>query len=140
MLAESITTVLCGSLLDAISATMGTPCAGAPCSGLSECRRRRALDFIESNLSRPITLADIAAAAALSPHHFARAFRKAMGTTPMRYVWARRVAKAQGLLSDPGMPLAHVALACGFSSQSHFTTAFRACTGTTPAAWRRART
>jgi AraC-like DNA-binding protein len=36
------------------------------------------------------------------------------------------------------MPIAQIALECGFSSQSHLTTMFRQLTGMPPAAWRRA--
>ena len=105
--------------------------------GLSERRKRMALEYIEANLSRDITLAEIAGAAALSPYHFSRSFKAAMGTTPVRYVWHRRVELAKRLLRTT-MTLVDVAAAAGFGSQSSFTTAFRQATGATPAAWRRA--
>jgi AraC-like DNA-binding protein len=35
-----------------------------------------------------------------------------------------------------GMPLADVALACGFADQSHLTRRFKGSVGATPAAWR----
>lgn len=106
--------------------------------GLSVARRRKALDFIEENLSRSITLANIANAAAMSPYHFTRAFRYTMGITPVRYVWARRVVMAKLLLRDKAMPIAEVAFSCGFGDQSHFTTAFRIGTGATPGEYRKA--
>lgn len=105
--------------------------------GLSPRRRRRVVDYIESNLSHPISLADIAAVAALSPYHFARAFKASMGMTPVRYVWQRRIELARRMLRETGAPLVDVALACGYASQSHFTTAFKMATGVTPAAYRR---
>ena len=46
-------------------------------------------------------------------------------------------ARAKGLLRDhPSMPLAMVADACGFASQSHFTETFRRVAGCTPAKFR----
>jgi AraC-like DNA-binding protein len=50
----------------------------------------------------------------------------------------RRIAKAQYLLVNSGLPLAQIALECGFSDQAHFTNAFGKATGTTPARWRKA--
>jgi AraC family transcriptional regulator len=47
------------------------------------------------------------------------------------------VEKAQELLRDTELPLADIALACGFSSQSRLTTAFRRATGFTPARYRK---
>jgi AraC-like DNA-binding protein len=35
------------------------------------------------------------------------------------------------------MPLASVALECGFADQSHLTRRFKGAVGVTPAAWRR---
>jgi AraC family transcriptional regulator len=36
------------------------------------------------------------------------------------------------------MPLADIALACGFADQSHFTLVFSTATGLPPGVWRRA--
>ena len=74
----------------------------------------------------------------MSPFHFLRTFRDATGLPPARYVQARRVESAKALLVDPAMPLAQVAYACGFASQSHFGAVFKAHTGATPGAWRAA--
>lgn len=95
-----------------------------------------ALSYIEVNIGDRITLADMAAAAGLSPYHFSRAFAVSMGTPPVRYLWARRLVIAQTLLSTTSTPIAQIALDCGFSDQSSFTTAFRRLTDMTPAAFR----
>jgi len=138
LLVESLTTALAAGILCALSpVTRATVRAMRP--GLTDRRRRLAIDFIEANLHRAITLADIAAAAHMSLYHFTRSFKAAMGVTPVRYLWARRIELARRLLRDPALQLVDVSLACGFASQSHFTTAFKMATGMTPAAWRRSR-
>jgi AraC-like DNA-binding protein len=42
------------------------------------------------------------------------------------------------MICERSIPLARIALACGFNSQSHFTTAFVRYFARTPAAYRRA--
>lgn len=134
MLAEGASMALATNMVRTL---IRRPDAQDPAVGLTTQRRRRVVDYIEANLSRPISLADIAGVAALSPYHFARAFKDSMGVTPVRYVWQRRLDLARRLLRETGAPLVDVALACGYASQSHFTTAFKTATGVTPAAYRR---
>lgn len=100
-------------------------------------RLRRAREFIEAHLSDDIGLGDIAAAAGLSPFHFARAFKKATGRSPYRYLIERRIAYARMLLMTTDLPLSEIALASGFSSQQQFTSMFGKIVGTTPARFRR---
>ena len=73
--------------------------------------------------------------AGLSAFHLQRAFRASQGVSPQVFVAHRRVARAKSLLRGPD-PLAAIAFACGFSSQSHLTRAFKAATGVTPGAYR----
>lgn len=105
---------------------------------LSEQKRRRVMDFIDARIGEQITVNMMADVAALSPHHFARAFKRDVGVPPVHYVWKKRVERAQRLLATRRMGIAEASAACGFSSQSHFTRAFKANTGTTPAVWMRA--
>lgn len=103
-------------------------------------RLMRARDFIEAHLGEPIGLTEIAAAAGLSPHHFARAFKAATGRSPYRMVIERRIERAKALMREGRLGLAEVALACGFSSQQQFTTTFHRIAGAPPGQWRRAQT
>ncbi|MEM8792327.1 MAG: AraC family transcriptional regulator [Pseudomonadota bacterium] len=97
----------------------------------------RALEYIEANLGEDVSLTAIASAACVSPHHFLRAFKEAMGDTPHRYVVFRRVELCRELLTTTDQPISEIAYTCGFSSQAHMTTTFRRSTGTTPATYRR---
>lgn len=113
------------------------PAAPVLSSGLSDAQLRRALAFMEMRYGTPLKLADMAAACALSPGHFARAFQASTGKTPYRWLLERRVAEARRLLTQTNTPLLQVALACGFASQSHFTRIFRNTVGMPPGVWRR---
>ncbi|MEM8836536.1 MAG: AraC family transcriptional regulator [Pseudomonadota bacterium] len=97
----------------------------------------RTLDFIEEHLDETITIDAMADVAGFSAFHFLRGFKAEMGDTPHRYVMSRRVERCRELLSSTDEPLAHIAYACGFSSQAHMTTVFRESVGVTPGDYRR---
>ena len=59
-----------------------------------------------------------------------RAFAKAKGVTPYRYLMAVRISEARRLL-ERGVSSAEAAVETGFSDQSHFTNYFTAFTGLT---------
>jgi AraC family transcriptional regulator len=97
----------------------------------------RALWVIDRNLSRPLSLADIAAACSVSRHHLAHAFGEAVGMTVMEYVRARRLSDAARALADGAQDILDLAIASGYGSHEAFTRAFRARFGATPEAVRR---
>ncbi|MFD2252311.1 AraC-like DNA-binding protein [Pseudochelatococcus lubricantis] len=107
--------------------------------GLSPGTWRRVNDFIHGHLGEALSLQRMAAVARLSSSHFARAFRESTGNSPHRYVVACRLARARKLIIDTFMPLAEVAKACGFSSNSHLTATMRQAWGVTPTDLRRQR-
>jgi AraC-like DNA-binding protein len=116
--------------------TARQPEAARSPAGLQVWRLRRVRVFVEERLHQPVTLADMAAAAGLSPFHFARGFARAAGMTPFAYLRRRRCARARLLLSTTALPLAEVATRCGFRSQSHFTSVFQQAEGLPPGRWR----
>lgn len=107
-----------------------------PRGGLSSAALRLVRDRIEARLGESLTIEELAREAGLSRFHFARAFKKATGLPPHRYVTLRRVERAKGLLRHSDLPLADVALEVGFSNQAHFTDRFHRLTGSTPNGYR----
>ena len=101
-------------------------------------RLRRAQQYLEEHLCAEVRLEQIAAAAGLSTFHFCRQFKKATGSTPLRYVLERRVERAKRLVVETDKTLVEIALELGFSGQSHFTAIFRKLTGQTPRRYREA--
>jgi AraC family transcriptional regulator len=92
---------------------------------LSAARLRRVQTFVEANLDQPLDLFALASVAALSPSHFAHAFRATTGVPPHRWVMSRRVERAREMLVSTRLPIVEIALACGFASQSHMNDVFR---------------
>lgn len=93
-------------------------------------------EFIEAHMGADISLSNLASLLEMPVDTFARRFRAATGRAPYAYVIERRISRAEALLVDTDMPIGHLALALGFSSQSHFTTVFRRLNGVTPRVYR----
>jgi transcriptional regulator of acetoin/glycerol metabolism len=106
--------------------------------GLSARARRKVVEHVDLNLGANICLEDLADAAGLSVHHFARAFKQTMGLSPHRYLVQQRVERAAELLGTTDRPLSQIALDVGFADQSHLSRNFTRFTGSTPNAFRRA--
>ena len=106
--------------------------------GLVDRRIRRAVELMHAHLDRDLALEEIAAAAHLSPFHFARLFKKLTGTAPHAYLAALRVQRAESLLSETDLSITEVGTRVGYSSSSHFAKAFRQSTGLSPSAFRAA--
>jgi len=137
VLADALANALTARLLQAYAT--GRAVAVAPSQArvrLDDPRVQRAIDFMTAHLEDDIGLAEIAAAAALSPFHFSRVFKAATGAPPHRYLGRLRLDAAKRMLADGHLPLAEISAACRFSTQANFTRAFRQSTGLTPGAYR----
>ncbi|MDX9980643.1 MAG: AraC family transcriptional regulator [Lentisphaeria bacterium] len=97
---------------------------------------KRAGVFMGRNLHRPLTRAEIAAAAGVSEPHLARLFRQVTGETLVQRLTQMRVLFAKQLLVGSSLPVSEVAFEVGYSSASHFNVVFRRATGRTPSEYR----
>ena len=104
---------------------------------LAPWQERRAKEMIAANLDG-VPIKELARECGLSTAHFARTFRRSVGVTPHNWLIEQRIVLSKKKLRDERLPLADVALECGFSDQAHFTRHFARIVGVTPGAWRRA--
>lgn len=111
----------------------------AALTGPEDGRLRRVNDYMRANLSRPLSLEDLAREAGLSRFHLARLFKKTYGETPFRRLTRLRIELARRLLIKGGDTVTHIALQCGYDNPSHFAAAFRRAVGVTPISYRRQR-
>jgi AraC-like DNA-binding protein len=99
----------------------------------------RARDLADARFAERLTVADLAAAAMLSPAHFSREFRTAFGETPHQYLLSRRMERAAALLRGTDHSVARICAEVGLASVGSFTTSFKHTFGVTPTAYRAAR-
>ncbi len=104
---------------------------------LPGCRLRRVIEYIQQNLDKELTLAELAGVVYMSPYHFARLFKRSTRMPPHRFVVRQRIAHARACLARPDLPIAHISRMVGFRTASHFSTVFRRVTGATPGGYRR---
>ena len=96
----------------------------------------RVRDILDEHFDRPFDVSCLARRSGVSRAHLTRSFRLAYGCSIGEYVRRRRLQRATELLETSDLPLADVALTCGFYDQSHLCRHFRRHLGMTPSAWR----
>ncbi len=95
-----------------------------------------AIDLTRRAYAEPLKVADLAAAAGLTPTQLERATRRALGVSPKQLLIRTRIDEAVRRLDDTLSPLATIAGECGFYDQSSFTRQFQRAVGITPGAYR----
>jgi len=96
----------------------------------------RTLEWMRTNIHRPITISTAAARAHMSKRHFTRRFVEHTGRTPMQWLLTHRVLAARNLLSNSDLPVKQIAARVGFPSARALSEQFRLRTGTAPRAYR----
>jgi AraC-like DNA-binding protein len=97
---------------------------------------RRAVEYVETHLSQPVALADLAGYADMSVRSIQQGFREELDTTPMAYLRDRRLERAREELVDSlpsdGVSVADIALRWGFNHQGNFSILYRRRYGESP--------
>lgn len=81
-------------------------------------------DFINENITSPITLSMLAKAAGYSPWYSAKIFKELIGKSPFDYIRTIRLSKAALKLRDENVKVVDVAFDFVFDSHEGFTRAF----------------
>jgi AraC family transcriptional regulator len=104
---------------------------------LTPLQERRVTSRLLDDLAADTSLSELAALCGLSRSYFVRAFKQSTGLPPYRWLSMQRAKHAKALLRGTTMPIADIAVACGFGDQSHLTRVFSKAFRISPAAWRR---
>lgn len=100
-------------------------------------RIQLALNHARANLTAPLTVQELAAAAHLSPRQFSRIFRAETGQTPARAVEALRLEAARRMVEQSRHPIDVIARDSGFTDPERMRRAFLRAFGQPPQAMRR---
>lgn len=95
------------------------------------------MDWIRSDLQRPITIKDMADKAAVSTRTLHRSFMDCTGLTPYDWLLGERVAYSKELLESSRVRLSEVVEKTGFGSEESFRRHFRNLVGVSPTSYRK---
>ena len=95
------------------------------------------LDWALERLGEPLTLDDLARQANVSTRTLVRRFQTATGTTPLQWLLAQRVRRAQHLLEATSEPVERIAGLAGFGTAANLRQHFTRAVGVPPLAYRR---
>lgn len=93
--------------------------------------------YVKNNLSKKITLSDIAKTLHCSTVTLTMHFKAEYGMTIMEYVMKKRMDKAKQLLLNSELSIREIAEECGFADNEYFCRCFKKALGSAPTVWRR---
>jgi transcriptional regulator GlxA family with amidase domain len=94
------------------------------------------LDWARRHLHEPLSVAQMAQRAHMSPRTFARRFREVVGPSPLQWLVEQRVRVAQDLLETTDEPVERIARRAGFGTAVSLRQHFRRITSVSPQTYR----
>jgi AraC-like DNA-binding protein len=136
---EARTIELVGETLSALLRTDMDHGAGDTLTHQDLVRLKRAREFIETNLTAPLSVDMIGREAGINPSGLQRLFRLAEDTSVFGHVRKLRLERAFEALRSGEMTISEASLFAGYTSPANFSTAFRHRFGMSPKAATRGR-
>ena len=94
-------------------------------------------EFVRQNLSRALTLREIAAHFGFSPGYLSQIFSEREEMTLSDYIVGARISRAKELLNQTDRSITEILYSVGFNSPEHFSRTFRRLTGMSPRQYRK---
>lgn len=99
-------------------------------------RVNASIDLLRQHWIQPHHLSELAAAAGLSVTHYTAIFRRLTGFPPIDFLIRQRVQHGATLLATSSVPIAEIALECGFQDPYYFSRSFARVMGCSPRRYR----
>ena len=97
---------------------------------------QEAVNFMEQNYRRELTVEEIADVCRLNRSYFSKLFRENMGCPPQEFLIRLRLSKAAEQMQSTKASIGDISAACGYPNQLHFSRAFKKRYGVSPREWR----
>lgn len=94
------------------------------------------ISYIDCNLSKNITLDELAQVANLHPNYFANFFKNHLGVPPIKFINSRKIDTAKKLLKTTGHNISQISELVGFDDIYHFSKVFKKYTGFSPSEYK----
>lgn len=98
----------------------------------------QAQQWLQMNLSSPVSMVQLAERSQLSARTLHRRFKRATGMTPLNYLQSQRIAGAKDLLRHSNLTVGDIAWQQGIQDVSYFSQLFRRHCGMSPLQYRNA--
>ena len=110
--------------------------AGGACAPQPPDPVQKALNYIEHNLKKGVTLEEVADHLNISPCYFSKLFKKTMDINFIRYLTTRRMDFAKELLDGTALPVTRIASELSCSDVNYFCKSFKKEVGLSPSGYR----
>jgi AraC-like DNA-binding protein len=97
---------------------------------------RKALEFIERNYSRNVSISDIAEHVGLSSGYLSRHFKAEIGKSPLEFLTEYRIGKGKELMKDHRLTMQEISERIGYVDVNSFIRYFKKYEGITPGKYR----
>lgn len=97
-----------------------------------------ALEYIDENYAKEISLEEISGVLNVNSSYFCRLFKAATGSSFCEYLNFVRISKSEKLFKDSEKSIMEISLDVGFASVTYFNRMFRKIKGCTPSVYRKA--
>lgn len=97
---------------------------------------RPALQYIEKNYNKNVSLQELSSLCFVSESYFSRLFKATMKTNLSDYITNLRIEKAKAMLLDPAVKILAIAYEVGYNDSAYFIRKFKKATGMTPLEYR----
>lgn len=101
---------------------------------------KRAVQYIETHLSQPVSADTLCQLSGISRKHFVQLFSKETGRTVKQYAAQARCARAAELLENSQLPVQEISSYVGYEDNNYFTKVFKSIMGMSPQEYRKTKT